>query len=195
MARKISQTTKEITAKKTRQAASLAKLSVKESAKKSEKEVAKKSEKKVTRKGFMRTIFATGGLVLGYGTLGWMVLRYLWPYKKEIRQRIFVSTIDKVPPGHTVTFSTPNGESYLLSNIEVDGESVYLAYSNRCPHLGCKVIWEKDNNRFFCPCHHGVFNTQGIATDGPPAKAKQRLKKCEIEIVDKSIYAVIGSSV
>lgn len=153
-----------------------------------------KPQEDISRKGFLRSVFALGGLTLSYGALGLIVLRYLWPYKQTAIQKIFVADKKNLHAGHTVTFSTPDGESYLLTYRESEGKKEYLAYSNRCPHLGCKVIWEQEKSRFFCPCHGGVFNESGIATAGPPAKAKQRLKKCEIEVVDNAVYAVLGKS-
>nr|MBC8425653.1 Rieske 2Fe-2S domain-containing protein [bacterium] len=49
-------------------------------------------------------------------------------------------------------------------------------------HLGCQVYWEEDNNRFFCPCHSGVFDPQGIAIAGPPADAGQRLAEVPLKV-------------
>ena len=56
-----------------------------------------------------------------------------------------------------------------------DGSETVAALSSTCPHLGCQVHWEGHNNRFFCPCHNGVFDPNGIATGGPPADAGQSL--------------------
>jgi len=146
----------------------------------------------ISRKGFLRSAFAMGGLVLSYGTLGVFVLRFLWPWRKEIKQKIFISQKNNLTLGQTITFSTPSGESYLLSSRLNDGKTEFFAFSNRCPHLGCKVIWESDKNRFFCPCHGGIFNENGLAIAGPPSKAKQTLKKCELSVQDNAIYALLG---
>jgi len=145
----------------------------------------------LSRKGFLRKVFALGGLFTSYGLLGGIVLRYLWPSRSDATQKIFITYTTDIPAGGTHTFSTPSGESYLLSNRVVDGKLEYFAFSNRCPHLGCKVLWDAEQNRFHCPCHGGIFNANGVATAGPPGKAKQSLKKGELVIVDTAIYALV----
>ncbi|MDH4262071.1 MAG: Rieske (2Fe-2S) protein [Spirochaetia bacterium] len=152
----------------------------------------KKNE--VSRKGFLRTVLAIAGLTISYGTLGAVVLRFLWPSRKDAKQKIFIALIKNIPEDQTITFSTPSGESYLLSSRVVDGQKEFFAFSNRCPHLGCKVKWESEKSRFFCPCHGGVFNQNGIAIAGPPSKAKQVLKSCELLVLDTAVYAIIGKS-
>ena len=61
-------------------------------------------------------------------------------------------------------------------------ERGFHAYSSLCPHLGCRVRWEDDNHRFFCPCHRGVFDENGVATEGPPADAGQRLAEVPLRV-------------
>jgi len=46
----------------------------------------------------------------------------------------------------------------------------YLAMSNICTHLGCRVRWVSDDERFFCPCHNGVFDKYGNVVSGPPPR-------------------------
>jgi Rieske Fe-S protein len=67
-------------------------------------------------------------------------------------------------------------------------QNSFVALSNVCPHLGCLVHWEAQNDRFFCPCHNGVFDPTGKATAGPPAAAGQFLPEYPLKIVDGSLY-------
>ena len=60
-------------------------------------------------------------------------------------------------------------------NVLTGMEEGLVTTYQKCPHLGCRVHWEAQNDRFFCPCHNGVFNADGLATAGPPAQAKQSL--------------------
>ncbi|MGB3201989.1 MAG: Rieske 2Fe-2S domain-containing protein [Nodosilinea sp.] len=39
-----------------------------------------------------------------------------------------------------------------------------------CPHRGCAVIWQADQNRFACPCHGSKFDAQGRRLRGPARK-------------------------
>ena len=48
--------------------------------------------------------------------------------------------------------------------------------------------WEGDENRFFCPCHRGVFDEDGLATAGPPADAGQRLAEVPLRVDAGVLY-------
>lgn len=39
-----------------------------------------------------------------------------------------------------------------------------------CTHLGCRIKFQNDQRRYFCPCHGGVFNENGQVVSGPPPK-------------------------
>jgi menaquinol-cytochrome c reductase iron-sulfur subunit len=49
-----------------------------------------------------------------------------------------------------------------------------LAQSNVCTHLACIVHWEADRQRFFCPCHDGVYDRLGNVVSGPPPRPLDR---------------------
>ena len=145
----------------------------------------------IARSGFLRTAFMLGGLVLAYGGLGLAALRFLAPGRRRAsRSRMYVASTAEVTPGASVSFATPEGENFLLTNT---GESLrpWIAFSSRCPHLGCKVHWEGDRQRFYCPCHGGAFDSQGVAIAGPPAQSGQSLKACELEVEGEAIYALV----
>jgi Rieske Fe-S protein len=59
---------------------------------------------------------------------------------------------------------------YVLSE---DGRD-YVAMSNICTHLGCRVRWIAEEDRFFCPCHNGVFDKDGNVVAGPPPRPLDR---------------------
>ncbi len=54
-----------------------------------------------------------------------------------------------------------------------DGQE-FIAYDPRCTHLGCAYSWQADRNRFFCPCHDGVFDIDGKVIGGPPPRPLDR---------------------
>ena len=49
-------------------------------------------------------------------------------------------------------------------------EDQFLAFSINCTHLGCPVRWLSDADLFMCPCHGGVFYSDGTVASGPPPK-------------------------
>jgi quinol---cytochrome c reductase iron-sulfur subunit, bacillus type len=44
-----------------------------------------------------------------------------------------------------------------------------------CSHLGCGVSFNADKNAFLCPCHGGVYDTEGRVLAGPPPRPLTRL--------------------
>ncbi|MGB3308149.1 MAG: Rieske 2Fe-2S domain-containing protein [Nodosilinea sp.] len=59
-----------------------------------------------------------------------------------------------------------------------------------CPHRGCAVIWQADQNRFACPCHGSKFDAQGRRLRGP---ARQSLplvtvveRQNQIRLIDRA---------
>jgi Rieske Fe-S protein len=37
-----------------------------------------------------------------------------------------------------------------------------------CAHLGCPVSWFQESGLFLCPCHGGVYYSNGDRASGPP---------------------------
>lgn len=62
-----------------------------------------------------------------------------------------------------------NEEEEALYVLTENGRD-YLAMSNICTHLGCRVRWIPDQAQFFCPCHNGVFDKSGYVVSGPPPR-------------------------
>jgi len=49
-----------------------------------------------------------------------------------------------------------------------------VAISTRCAHLGCPVRYYQDPGRFVCPCHGGIYDSQGKVDGGPPVRPLDR---------------------
>ncbi len=45
-----------------------------------------------------------------------------------------------------------------------------VAFDPTCTHLGCRVKWIEGKERYYCPCHGGVFSEDGNVISGPPPK-------------------------
>ena len=74
---------------------------------------------------------------------------------------------------------------YVLTE---DGRN-YIAMSNICSHLGCRVRWIGDERNFFCPCHNAVFDKDGEVVAGPPPSALDRF---EVKVEDDQLYVLGG---
>lgn len=44
----------------------------------------------------------------------------------------------------------------------------------RCTHLGCRLVWNKEEKSFDCPCHGSRFDDAGHVLDNPAIKLKRR---------------------
>jgi Rieske Fe-S protein len=51
-----------------------------------------------------------------------------------------------------------------------------VVFSDICPHLGCKVDYEGDRNRFFCPCHASAFSLDGAVENKISPRPMDRLE-------------------
>ncbi|HXH59839.1 MAG TPA: ubiquinol-cytochrome c reductase iron-sulfur subunit [Fimbriimonadaceae bacterium] len=51
-----------------------------------------------------------------------------------------------------------------------------VAFNPSCTHLGCRVKYQDEKKRFFCPCHGGVFDVNGKVVAGPPPRPLDRFE-------------------
>jgi menaquinol-cytochrome c reductase iron-sulfur subunit len=52
----------------------------------------------------------------------------------------------------------------------------YVAISTRCAHLGCPVRFVQASERFICPCHGGIYESDGKVAGGPPVRPLDRFE-------------------
>ena len=137
-----------------------------------------------------------GSLLAAYGTFGVYGGRYLYPAKDEPASWLFVTQATNLEPGEAIAYETPQGAKVTVTR-RGEGNSTddFLALSSTCPHLGCKVFWEPQNARFFCPCHNGVFAPDGSPKSGPPADANQSLLRYPLEVRDGLLFILVPTTV
>jgi len=138
------------------------------------------------RRGFIKNasrVAMTAGIVGGYGGFAAIAGRYLYPSRTGEVMWQFVSEVAGIDVGETIRYRGPSGETINITRMAREGDSDdFIALSSTCPHLGCQVRWEAQNDRFFCPCHNGVFDPSGVATAGPPGEAGQSLPRYELKV-------------
>lgn len=147
-----------------------------------------------TRRGFLAntgTAAMLAGLAASYGTAGYFALRFLMPDSDDPNLGWqFVATKDAMEGLASFEFTASSGIKIVIASAGDATETGLLALSSVCPHLGCQVFWEAANDRFFCPCHNGVFDATGKATAGPPADAKQSLMQYPIKVEDGLVFVL-----
>lgn len=50
-----------------------------------------------------------------------------------------------------------------------------MVLDRKCPHKGCKLYYNKNENEFQCPCHHSRFNMRGNCISGPACPSNIRI--------------------
>jgi menaquinol-cytochrome c reductase iron-sulfur subunit len=65
-------------------------------------------------------------------------------------------------------------------------DNEFVAFKINCTHLGCPVRWMPDANIFICPCHGGVYYSDGRVAAGPPleplSRYRVRVRNGQVEI-------------
>ncbi len=135
----------------------------------------------VTRRALLQFAVYTSGALFA-GTAGIAVLARLRRPAAPIR--VPIARLDELREGEARYFAYPPGEQAVLVRMR-GGELV--AYSQRCPHLSCAVVYQGDRQRFFCPCHEGAFEVRsGVPTAGPP---RRPLARITLDVADGVVYA------
>lgn len=146
-------------------------------------ESSEKNSKAQHRRDFLSKIFIIFGVVVAYGALLFEGLFFVLPKKRKAEKiKIYGGRLSEYKLGTVKSFYDLEGNEILIMR----DETGLSAFSSVCPHLGCKVHWEGDKNEFFCPCHKGIFNSNGVAISGPPADAGQSLRKVSVEVDQNS---------
>ncbi len=131
----------------------------------------------------------TGGLLGSYGTFVAFAGRFLYPVGPPAVGWMFLATLDRLKVNDSLTYRTPAGGTVTIARQGMTGTTDdFVALSSTCPHLGCQVHWEGQNNRFFCPCHNGVFDPHGKGTSGPPGDAGQSLSRYPLKVENGLLF-------
>lgn len=138
------------------------------------------------RRGFLSKaslIAMFGGLFGGYGMFAYFAGRFLYPAKPAAKAWMFVTDVPRMRTGDSLLYQAPSGEKIVITRQQQTGTAAdFLALSSTCPHLGCQVHWQSQHNRYFCPCHNGVFDPSGKGISGPPGDAGQSLPRFPLRL-------------
>ena len=137
------------------------------------------SDRMMTRRQFMKAAIAAIGSLIG-GAVGLPAVAYVVgpALKKTADEWVRLGAISKVELGTPTLFKTviERQTGWITDQQEIsayvltgDGQT-YAAMSNVCTHLGCRVRWIPEQEKFFCPCHNGVFDKDGSVVSGPPPR-------------------------
>src|ERR1700724_1868542 len=89
-----------------------------------------------------------------------------------------LGSVSEFPEGETrlATFRNPNVMPADGKTVDtacwvrrVEGGEVQV-FAINCAHLGCPVRWFQQSGLFMCPCHGGVYYSDGSRASGPPER-------------------------
>jgi Rieske Fe-S protein len=128
-----------------------------------------------TRRQFLNGLFG--------GWLGALALSFLYPILKFVFRptpepdQVLLPLTDftGMGVGELRKFAWGNKPGFLRKL----AEGSFRAYVGVCTHLDCNVAWHPDQNKFYCACHEGWYDAEGVNIAGPPPKPLRRLAVTE----------------
>ena len=90
------------------------------------------------------------------------------PVASSTPKGVRIGPASDVPVGGAASFTDPKqGVPALVVQVK---QGVFRAFSAVCPHAGCQVQFDQQNDLFVCPCHGSIFNgSTGAVQQGPAA--------------------------
>ncbi len=133
--------------------------------------ISKADERYVNRRQLAK--FLTLGSLGMFAGNSWILVRS-WLRKAQVYQRSAVAKVGEIPVGGVKLFQYPRpGEQCILIRT---AEDAYVAYSQKCTHLSCAVLYSRVRDRLECPCHQGYFSVKdGSVLQGPPTRPLPRV--------------------
>ena len=103
------------------------------------------------------------------------------------------AVLEKVYQGKDMEFLDTDGKAIWTNKKDIP----YLAFSGKCPHLGCAFKWRKHKvlgQVFLCPCHLSIYDAAGQVLDGPAPRPLDLLPiqvsaSGEVQIIDMEFKA------
>src|SRR4030067_209123 len=128
-------------------------------------------EEQITRHSFISlAIWAIGGLIslgMGIPAIAYIIGPAL--NRTQAQEWIRLGPISKIelniPTLFKFTIQRKTGwiinEDEISVYVLTDNGRDFIAMSNICTHLGCRVRWISDQEIFLSPCHNGLFDREG----------------------------------
>jgi menaquinol-cytochrome c reductase iron-sulfur subunit len=139
-------------------------------------------------------IWAIGGLIsaaLGIPAIAYIIGPAL--KRSTTQEWILLGSTVKVELGTPTLFKAKieRKTGWIVNEEEISAYALtdngrdFVALSNICTHLGCRVRWVADQSKFFCPCHNGVYDKNGNVVSGPPPRP---LDHYEVKIENNQLF-------
>ena len=136
----------------------------------------------ISRRRFLSRVTVGLSVFIG-GIVGLPILGYLLAplFRAPTDELVPVGVVSDFPVGETklVSIRDPSPLAWAgqtadtalwVRRREAAGPTMFQVFNVNCTHLGCPVNWQAGAKLFLCPCHGGVFYSDGTVAGGPPPR-------------------------
>lgn len=124
-----------------------------------------------TRRQFLSSLFG-GWLAALLGSFVYPVIKFIFPpYNEPDKVILPLAEYESISLNSVKRFSWGSKPGLIKKN--EDGN--LTAFIAVCTHLDCTVAYLQDQRKFFCACHEGWYDKDGINIGGPPPRPLRRL--------------------
>lgn len=133
------------------------------------------------RRDFLELLAKGGGGVIAAIVAIPAAIAVLSPVIRRRREEVWlpVGRLDEFDPdavSKAVVEIPWNPESLRGKGVfvwRVSGKDV-VVFSRSCTDLSCPVTYDPGSGWFYCPCHGGIFDEEGVNVAGPPPRPLDR---------------------
>ena len=151
--------------------------------------------KEISRRDFFGISIIVMGGIISLGFLIPAIAYIIGPARQRKQSEVWIrlGSTAKVevdtPTLFKVTIEKQTGwivtEEEIAVYVLTDNGRDYIAMSNICTHLCCRVRWISGEESYFCPCHNAIFDKQGLVVAGPPPEP---LYRYEVKVEEDQIF-------
>lgn len=146
----------------------------------SAKDIAADKEAGVSRRTFLFKVSIAVNAVIGAALAVPIVGYLLGPIRRNGRYNSWIALgkINDFRENETVlaTYRNPFTNDWdgdtgnVACYVRREGSAKFTVFAVNCAHLGCPVRWFPQSELFMCPCHGGVYYSNGDRAAGPPER-------------------------
>jgi len=125
----------------------------------------------ISRRRFLNGVLGGWAAALG-ATFISPIIRFVFPPYQE-PDEVILPWADYQDMQSNSTRTFPWGSKPGIFKKNHDG--TYTAFVAVCTHLDCNVSYLSEQNKFFCACHDGWYDENGVNIAGPPPNPLRRL--------------------
>lgn len=125
----------------------------------------------ISRRAFLNTLFF-GWLFAFLSGVFYALMRFAFPTLGKEPDFVVLDKRDFSNLENNSVKPFPWGGTVGLYFKKYDGSTIAL--KGVCTHMECNVAYKPRERRFFCACHQGWFDENGVNIAGPPPKPLER---------------------